>query len=126
LRQEVQIDKTGRPEFSKKASFKIYHNKLYLLCATYPEYLVFPAQADDDCIVASGKFRSANRLPALTFYDKVTGTSIWRCAQPGSGLFNKLSKDDVNLLRYIGMCNGNPRNIHHTVLIHDSRPKLNA
>jgi len=99
---------------------------MYILCPTYPQVLLFPAQAENDFIVESGKFRSSSRLPALTYYDKLSGTSIWRCAQPKSGLFNKLSKEDVALLRCIGMCNGNPKNIHHTVLIHDSRPKLNA
>lgn len=43
LRQGVDLDKSGKTEFSKKALFKVYHNKLYLLCSTYPDYLVFPA-----------------------------------------------------------------------------------
>lgn len=99
---------------------------MYALCPTYPKKLVFPAQADDNCIVESGKHRSASRLPALTYYDKLIGTSIWRCAQPRSGIFNKLSVEDVALLKYIGLCNGDKKNIHNTVLIHDSRPKINA
>jgi len=75
----------------KKALFKVYENKNYSLCKTYPYWLIFPAQADDNIINESGKYRSANRLPALTYFDKQTGTSIWRCAQPTSGLFNKRS-----------------------------------
>ena len=36
------------------------------------------------------------------------------------------SQHDEELLRLIGMCNSNPKNVQNTVLIHDSRPKMNA
>jgi len=84
--------------------------------------IVFPATADDNIVLESSRFRSSNRLPSLTYYDKVATTSMWRCSQPRCGVFTSRNKSDEELLRLIGLCNSNPTNVHHTVLIHDSRP----
>lgn len=109
LRQGCEFDKSGKPVIGlKKAVFKVYENRAYTLCGTYPSLLVFPVQADDECIVKSAEFRSARRLPSLTYFDKECGTSIWRCAQPGSSFFKRSNHDEA-LLRHIGMCNNNPK-----------------
>jgi len=52
-------------------------------------------------IEASGKYRSSNRLPGFTYYDKVTGCSIWRCSQPKPGFFSSRNKEDEDLLNHI-------------------------
>jgi Myotubularin-like phosphatase domain len=64
-------------------------------------------------------------LPTLTFYDRVTGTSIWRSAQPTRLFFRKKAFDE-DLIKLIGECNSNPNNLRGTVAIFDARPKINA
>jgi hypothetical protein len=88
--------------------------------------MLMPAAAEDATIIDSAKFRSSSRLPNLTYFDKTTGTSIWRCSQPGVGVLGTRSQGDERLLMLIGQCNGNPKNVHSTTLIHDSRPFMNA
>jgi len=56
----------------------MYKNRDYVLCSTYPEVLLFPCTADDSIIVTTANYRSSNRLPVLTYYDCMSGTSIWR------------------------------------------------
>ncbi len=110
----------------KQALFRVVQNKQFSICPSYHEVLILPATVDDAVIAESAKFRSSSRLPCLTYYDKVATTSIWRCSQPHTGLFNSRSKADEELFRLIGLCNSNPMNVQNTVLIHDSRPLLNA
>lgn len=63
-------------------------------------------------------------MPALTYYDAVGGTSIWRCSQPCNGFFSK-NLDDQAMLEMIGLCNSSP-NGSTKVAIFDARPLLNA
>ena len=76
------VEQTGASlrHIKHEAHFQIYDNSQYQLCSTYPGKLVFPASADKDIILESAKFRSSQRLPALTYFDKVTGVTIWRCS----------------------------------------------
>lgn len=95
------------------------------MCASYPEILLFPFNADDTTIVESSKFRSSHRLPTFTYYDKVCKTSIWRSSQPKTGVWSR-SKHDEELLKIIGKCNGHDQNKTGTLTIYDARPELNA
>lgn len=74
----------------------------------------------------SAKFRSSNRLPVLTYYDKQTGASIWRCSQPCTFLFGSRNRGDEELIRMIGHCNSTQNNKNGFVEIYDARPLLNA
>ena len=60
--------------------FRFFKQVDYSLCNTYPQFLVFPYSASDDLIRGSATLRSASRLPALTWFDKNKGVSIWRCS----------------------------------------------
>lgn len=116
---------TAQPR-SREALFQIYDNSSYSLCQTYPATLIFPAQIDIVSIEESAKFRSSNRLPALTYYDRVTSASIWRCSQPCTFLFGTRNRGDEDLVKSIGLCNSTPLNKNGSVEIYDARPLLNA
>ena len=49
---------------------------LLQLCESYPHFLCFPKTATDDVITGSAKFRSKNRLPALSYYYKANNVSL--------------------------------------------------
>lgn len=75
---------TGKPIAQRgkgrHATFNKYENGAQQICNTYPKVLLFPSDADGTVVTESAKYRSSNRLPALTYYDQVSGTSIWRCS----------------------------------------------
>ena len=76
---------------------------------------------------ACSKFRTKNRLPALTYYLKETGTSIWRCSQCTQG-YNRRSTDDEDMLMEIGRTSNTSQSLvnNSRIMIFDARPKLNA
>jgi hypothetical protein len=80
----------------------VVDNSQFNICRSYPTKLLFPCKARTSTIEASQKYRSSNRLPGFTYYDKVTGTSIWRCSQPKPGFFAARNKEDEELLLKIG------------------------
>ena len=68
-------------EFEKSdCQFKILDNSKFQVCQTYPKLLVVPKSMSQDYLVACSKFRTKNRLPALSYYYKTNGCSIWRCS----------------------------------------------
>lgn len=77
-------------------------------------------------IEESARFRSSNRLPTLSFFDNITGASIWRCSQPCTFLFGTRNRGDEELVRQIGLCNDTQKNRKGFVEIFDARPLLNA
>ena len=70
------------------------------------------------------QFRSKNRIPALSYYYQGNHCSLWRCAQPKSGLLNKTSNGDVEVLLAIAKMSkaGNETGI----TIFDARPYNSA
>jgi len=111
---------------NRQALFQTYDNSSFSLCQTYPAKLVFPAQTELATVEDSAKFRSSNRLPVLTYFDRVTTASIWRCSQPCTFLFGSRNRGDEDLLRQIGLCNSTLLNKNGSVEIFDARPLLNA
>ena len=49
-------------------------------------------------VEACSKFRTKNRLPAMTYYHKQSGTSIWRSSQNKTGTFTSRSLDDEEMM----------------------------
>jgi len=98
-------------------------NERYDLCPTYINSIVVPGTVSNEDLYDCAKFRSSSRLPALTFYDKESTSSLWRCSQPLTGMMNSRRKGDEYYLRMIGFCSQNPSK---TVFIQDSRPQMNA
>ena len=60
------------------SQFRLVDNQNYEICATYPGYLIVPRAMKDEQVVQCSKFRTKNRLPALSYYHKKTGVSMWR------------------------------------------------
>ena len=55
-----------------------------------------------DQVVKCSKFRTKNRLPALTYFHKRTGVSMWRSSQCMNGLMNHRTMEDEIMLTEIG------------------------
>jgi len=72
-------------------------NSHFAFSNSYPSSVVVPiATSDADLGVVAG-FRSRARIPALTWYDKKTGGSIWRCSQPKVGIGSNFCREDEQL-----------------------------
>ena len=97
-------------------------NDDYGLCATYPSVLVVPKAVTDDQLKEVVKFRSKQRLPALSWFDQESQAAIVRCAQPLVGALNKKSVADEEYFDDIIKANAQNRGI----AMLDARPKVNA
>lgn len=69
-------------------------NAQYELCDTYPSFICVPTSLDDPTIIASARFRSKNRLPVLSYFNKRNQAVICRCSQPLSGLLQRSPQDE--------------------------------
>lgn len=58
------------------------------MCPSYPQYVVIPQSITDKDIVKCAEYRADMRFPALSYYYKKNGASIWRSTQPTSGSTN--------------------------------------
>jgi hypothetical protein len=63
------------------SSYRLYQNHEYKTCQSYPRTHIVPKLIEDYVLYESSKFRTKNRFPSLTWYDKVTHCSIWRSSQ---------------------------------------------
>ncbi|SCU94253.1 LANO_0E06194g1_1 [Lachancea nothofagi CBS 11611] len=104
-------------------------NQDFNLCKTYPRVLVLPSSISDTLLTHSIKYRSQNRIPALTYYHRKTKTSITRCAQPLPGLIQQRSIQDEKLVNEIFNCSSssdlqNFRAVKNIIV--DARPTTNA
>jgi len=104
-----------------------FTNQFYAVCPTYPRIFVSAAKLSEDEIIELSQFRTKGRFPVVSWCSPVTGTSLWRCAQPKAmlgrsmadeKLLNKLLTDS----NAIDSETGNKRKL----LIVDARPFVNA
>ena len=79
-------------------------NKDYNLCETYPEitYLISSKEITEQTYRESAKYRTKNRYPVLSFFDKKTKGSIWRSSQNRAGITNENNISDEIILESIG------------------------
>jgi myotubularin-related protein 6/7/8 len=96
-------------------------NKDYQLCPTYPRWLYVPSSVTDDVVQGSAKFRSRQRIPALSYYHQETMAALCRCSQPLSGV-GKRSSEDETLLEAIAYACPNKGYMY----VVDTRPRINA
>lgn len=99
-------------------------NRNFALCATYPEYLVFPSTISDQELREASCYRTKNRLPTLSyFYNPQPGKkafgSLWRSSQNKTGLTQSRNAQDEKLLKSIG-------ELGNKLIIYDARPYLAA
>lgn len=97
-------------------------NEQYELCATYPSVVLVPNSVTDEQLQEVVKFRSKQRLPALSWYDSESQAAIVRCAQPLVGALGKKSVADEAYFDEIIKANTQNRGI----AMLDARPKVNA
>ena len=96
-------------------------NENYALCPSYPKFLITAGEITDSDYKYSAEFRAKNRLPALAYYDKATGGTIWRSAQTKSGISGNRNRFDEDLLLDITKISKKKR-----LYIYDCRPYLSA
>ena len=96
-------------------------NENYLLCNTYPTYLITVASITDNNLKESAQFRTKQRLPALSYYYYNSRGTIWRSSQPKTGLSGNRNIFDEELINKIIEI-GNSKKLY----IYDCRPYLAA
>jgi hypothetical protein len=72
-----------------------------VVCSSYPQRAIVPADMTDEDIEEGSKFRTKERFPVMSYYYKKNGTSIWRSSQPKEGLWGKVSKLDQKMIQSI-------------------------
>ena len=96
-------------------------NENYLLCATYPKYLITVGSISDSNYKESSLFRTKNRLPTLSYYYNKTKGTIWRSAQAKTGISGNRNRFDEELMNQIGEISNSKK-----LFIYDCRPFLSA
>lgn len=126
-RQGLIFDNDSQIVEQSSSNWRISNvNNNYNFSDTYPSTIVVPKTISDSVLTHASKYRSKQRIPALTYYYKKNGCSITRCSQPLLGLKQTRSIQDEKLVDEIFKSssnndNGNPKN-----LIVDARPTTNA
>ena len=115
-------------DLSTSEHFRLFDNSNYSVCKTYPAKFIVPQKLADSVVVECSNFRTKNRLPAMSYYHRKTGCSIWRSSQCMNGRFNKRNVGDESMLIEIGKTANNNQTLinNNRVMIYDARPKLNA
>ena len=96
-------------------------NEQYLLCNTYPTYLVTVGSITDNNLKEAALFRTKQRLPALSYFYYNSRGTIWRSSQPKTGISgnkNIFDEELMNKIIEIGNCK--------KLYIYDCRPYLAA
>ncbi|KAG9233609.1 protein-tyrosine phosphatase-like protein [Amylocarpus encephaloides] len=70
----------------------------YAFSPTYPALLPVPSAISDNVLNYAGRYRSRERIPALTYLHPVNNCSIIRCSQPLAGLRGNRSIQDEKLV----------------------------
>ena len=98
-----QKEFTRQQVFSIKDLF-VVNTSFYSMIEDYPENIIIPAivSKDLDLLV---KYRSNGRIPALTYYHKNSGGSIWRSAQPITSQKKDYYQADKYFLKTISKLN---------------------
>jgi hypothetical protein len=69
-------------------------NAGYGMSVTYPSLFCVPSRISDSTIRYAAKFRSKERLPALSYLHRTNLATITRCSQPMVGLNNRSTQDE--------------------------------
>ena len=96
-------------------------NENYLLCSTYPTFLITVGSITDNNLKESASFRTKQRLPALSYFYYNSRGTIWRSSQPKTGISGNRNIFDEELINKIIEI-GNSKKLY----IYDCRPYLAA
>ncbi|CAB3407526.1 unnamed protein product [Caenorhabditis bovis] len=100
-------------------------NKEYKFAETYPSLLAIPTASADEgnaFLKKIGEFRSRQRIPVLSWFDRKTLATITRSSQPLCGVTGRKNLDDEAHLRNIREANAHCSELQ----IYDARPNVNA
>lgn len=74
-------------------------NANYEVSPTYPALIAVPSSLSDEDVIEGSKFRSKNRLQALSWIHPYNKATITRCSQPRVGMVGKRSQADEKVRR---------------------------
>ena len=111
--------------------FRKIDNKDFSICPTYPQYFIIPKNISDNELIQQTKFRLKGRVTgnlsviyynelALCWINNDTKRSLWRCAQPSTGLMNYNCEADQKILEQINYSS------NENLVIFDARPYISA
>jgi hypothetical protein len=89
---------------------------------TYPSKVYVPKAIIDEELAECAIFRTRNRFPALSYFCKDNGASLWRSSQNCTGIMGRKNDTDIRMLQRIGETNENTDG----VLIIDARSHISA
>ena len=115
----LELKRQGLPNESWRISAI---NDRWEICDTYPKYLGVPKLVSDDELREVAKFRSRQRLPALSWMHPESQATICRCSQPLVGVAGNRSWSDEKYVQSIMDANAQS----HKIFIMDARPKVNS
>lgn len=121
-RQGLNFNHTTQGSSSSWRASSINSN--FKFCDTYPQTLIVPKTISDNVLIHASRFRSKNRIPALSYYNKTNGCTITRCSQPLVGLKQSRSIQDEKLVDEIFRSSDNS-DTKVNILV-DARPLTNA
>lgn len=128
--QDIQSEarRWGIDFSSPGCQFQLFDNTNYNLCRTYPRWIILPRNVSLHTITESSKFRTKNRLPALSYYYSKNGCSIWRSSQCMNGMLGNRCTEDEIMIEEVGKTAENKRSLVNNsyLLILDARPYINA
>jgi len=119
IRQGVCLDRPA----GQASPWRLSHiNQNYGLCSSYPKVLVVPAGINEPSLRTIGAFRSASRIPVLSWGRPYDSGSIWRSSQPKVGVSGASCPADEMMLGLIARSSTTDK----VLQILDCRPKANA
>ncbi|KAF0694765.1 Aste57867_14363 [Aphanomyces stellatus] len=105
-------------------------DQAYLLCDTYPRYLMVPADMSDVKLQVAAAFRSSQRLPVVSWQHAINHAVIARSSQPLVGLKSARCAEDEQLVQALcglgGGGGGNTYPMAFRYIIMDARGQLAA
>ena len=119
--QRMGLTEINYEQDQNKLFRKTALNENYLLCSTYPTFLITVAAINDNDLRESAQFRTKQRLPVLSYYYYNSRGTIWRSSQPKTGISGNKNVFDEELLNKIIEI-GNSKKLY----IYDCRPYLAA
>lgn len=96
-------------------------NSSYGMCPSYPTAIVVPLAIDDATLTTAARFRSKARLPILTWRHP-NGATLCRSAQPLTGLGDRRSGADEQIIAAVGLASP----MQQRIIIADARSKVAA
>jgi hypothetical protein len=112
----------GVNESKADCKWKFINNSNGDICDTYPELLVVPKDLSLIAIKNCASFRSRNRFPVLVWCNTRRSATLWRCAQPKTGIRTSRCTEDEEYLRILAQSSQREPVLH----IFDARPFVNA